>query len=298
MVRNIPFHIVDVFGKTSYSGNQLAVFFSDGFNIDDKEMQQIAREINFAETTFVLKNNPNEDRSWSVRIFTPERELPFAGHPTLGTAYIIRKVFAPSASRITLDVKAGKIPVSIVQEGDQEVYWMVQNQPRFGKVLDKEMVTDILGLQSDDVSTNLPIEEVDTGIPFIMVPLKNIDACRRAKCDPIKNQALAVNASIDSPAYFVFNENESTCSSQYHGRMFGDYYGVVEDAATGSANGCLLAYLLKHASEDRPSLRYNVEQGIEMGRPSIIYHRGSSGPKGFEINIGGMVHHIASGHWD
>ena len=170
------FYIVDVFAEQKYSGNQLAVFrFTE--TLDTKEMQQLAREINFSETTFVLSDEKREG-AYDVRIFTPQREIPFAGHPTLGTAYIIQKeIVKEPVKEIVLNLKAGRIPVKFSDAPDgSEVLWMRQLEPVFGDTYDPEVLAELLSINVNDIDDRFPIQQVSTGLPVVIVPLKNLKA--------------------------------------------------------------------------------------------------------------------------
>ena len=179
--RNFSYYIVDVFGETKYSGNQLAVF-TNANDISSEEMADIARETNFSETTFITDCSL-EKKLVNTRIFTPGGEVDFAGHPTLGTAYIANKVFFEGkADKITLNLKVGQIPV--VSEG--ELLWMSQVQPQFGQLLDRELMADILGIKSDEIDVRYPIEYVTTGLPFFMVPVKKLEIIRKISLNTSK----------------------------------------------------------------------------------------------------------------
>ena len=171
------FFITDVFTSQRYGGNQLATFV-DCESLSEQEMQQIAREINFSETTFITSRQPR-DGGYDVRIFTPKAEVEFAGHPTIGTAHIIRnKLRLTDANEITLNLRVGKIPVTF---SETSVVWMKQMPPTFGKQLDIDTLAQVLGIAPADIDHDFPIEEVSTGFPHLIVPLKNLDALKRAK---------------------------------------------------------------------------------------------------------------------
>ena len=172
----MDFYLLDVFGNSKYSGNQLAVFLDFG-KLAAEEMQKIAREVNFSETTFITARDKAND-GYPVRIFTPEEEIGFAGHPTLGTAYIIKQHLEGGRSGIVrLNLKAGQIPVTFAGE----TLWMKQNQPQFGKCSTPDQMDELLGLKADDIDDRFPIQEVTTGLPFTIIPLKNLKALRRAR---------------------------------------------------------------------------------------------------------------------
>ncbi|MDH4223475.1 MAG: PhzF family phenazine biosynthesis protein, partial [candidate division Zixibacteria bacterium] len=165
------FYIVDVFAERKYSGNQLAVF-RDAGEIPDSEMQQIAREMNYSETTFILSEK-EKDGGYDVRIFTPQREVPFAGHPTLGTAFVIQKEMVKRPIHtIILNLKVGQIPVTFNYIDEHpNILWMKQKAPTFGQTFEFEEISRILELKNDDIDQRFPIQDVTTGLPFIIAPL-------------------------------------------------------------------------------------------------------------------------------
>jgi trans-2,3-dihydro-3-hydroxyanthranilate isomerase len=288
--RQIPFFIVDVFGIEKYSGNQLAVF-PNATGISDKEMQQIARETNFSETTFITAMD-KEKHEYNVRIFTPGNEVPFAGHPTLGTAHIIFENFLqPNISELTLNVKAGKIPVI----RKDEIVWMKQIQPQFGRNFDRKSIAQILNINETDVRTDFPIEQVSTGLPFILVPLKTIEALKKAKV----NKDLARELLKDSPVkeFMIFCTQSYSSEDTISTRVFVEEFGIPEDPATGSANGCLAAYLLKYNTLNTNQIDLSVAQGYEIGRPSRLFLKAKLFENKFDINVGGQVKLIAEGQW-
>lgn len=174
------FFITDVFTYRRYSGNQLATF-KESADISDTEMQQMAREMNFSETTFIHSDRARGG-GFNVRIFTPEEELDFAGHPTLGSAYIIREhLLQRSVDRVTLNLRVGQVPVDFTAEN--EVLWMHQGGPRFGEELDSARLASVVGLQVEELDPRFPIEQVSTGLPFIIMPLRSLAALRRIACE-------------------------------------------------------------------------------------------------------------------
>ncbi len=288
--REIPFYIVDVFGQQRYSGNQLAVF-TDCSQIEEQEMQMIAKEINFSETTFITKVKKDEAEI-AVRIFTPGTELPFAGHPTLGTAHIANKVlFENSLSEITLNVRAGQIPVRLYGE----VSWMKQMQPEFAIQLDKKDVAEILGLELNDIDSGFPVEWVSTGIPFYIVPLNSLQALKKAK---INTDALLKHlGKYSSNEFLVFSKESYNSTDLLSVRVFVPEYGIIEDPATGSANGCLAAYLVKHKFFGEEIIDLSVAQGYEIDRPSRLFIKAKIEEKLYDIRVGGKVLFIAQGKW-
>ena len=174
----MDFYILDVFDKTKYTGNQLAVFAgAETANLSHEEMLQIAREMNYSETTFILSSE-KRNGGYDVQIFTPTKELPFAGHPTLGTAYIIkREIIKNMVDKVILNLAVGQIPVS----WKGEVLWMGQNVPTFAQKHQVETLAEVLNVEVVDIDTRFPIQEVSTGIPFIIVPLKTLAALKKAQ---------------------------------------------------------------------------------------------------------------------
>ena len=291
--RFLPYYIVDVFAENRYSGNQLAVFIKPT-GLSDAEMQQIAHEINYAETTFVLSDK-QEDGGYQVRIFTPVEEIPFAGHPTLGTAYVIREIMEQSNSQtIDLNLKVGQIPVNI----DEPNLWMRQINPSFGNQLSVETMANVLGLPVTHFNPQFPIEEVSTGLPFYMVPLKNLAAVKKANVNRQKWLRVLAQYPQSAKMMLVFSPETYHPENDLNCRMFGEELGVIEDAATGSANGCFLAWLLKNNYFGKTDLTLRVEQGYEMNRPSLVLHKGKKvDAHTFDINIGGQVQLVAEGKW-
>jgi trans-2,3-dihydro-3-hydroxyanthranilate isomerase len=290
------FYIVDVFAEQKYAGNPLAVFFNTA-SLSDQEMQAIAKEMNYSETTFVLSNEPRKG-GYNVRIFTPENELPFAGHPTLGTAFAIQHhLIKQPVKQIQLNLKVGPIPVELhySKESHPEMLWMRQNPPQFGKTVSVESLTKVLQLTPEDFDTRFPIQSVSTGVPFVIVPLKHIDAVKQCQVDL---QALkALGNQVDEPCILVFAPQAEEPSHDIHARVFVDIFGIPEDPATGSANGCLAAYLAKHRYYETHHIDKVVEQGYEIGRPSVLYLRSKDDPSSFLVEVGGKCVLTAKGEW-
>lgn len=289
----LVFYIVDVFAEGKYSGNQLAVFrFHQG--LTDNEMQQIAREMNFSETTFVLSDKKQEG-AYNVRIFTPKNEVPFAGHPTLGTAFIIQKeIVKKPVNEIVLNLKAGRIPVIFSGSGEQnEILWMKQLEPIFGDTYNVETLAKILGIDVTDIDDRFPIQHVSTGLPTVIVPLKNLKSVKRAKVNDSKY--MEFTKGIVPKTILIF------CPETYHKkndlnvRFFAGRYGIPEDPATGSANGCLAGYLIKYNYCNSGKINLRVEQGYEVDRPALLLLNAEKKGKKIVIKVGGKVKTIAKG---
>ncbi len=289
------YYIVDVFAEEKYAGNQLAVFLS-GSLYSDTEMQQIAKEINFSETTFIMSDSIDGE-SAPVRIFTPAEELPFAGHPTLGTAFIIQQeLITKQIPMLTLELKIGKILVTFnYVDNKPDILTMQQIEPTFGKVFKKEELCQVLNIDPSDIDDSFPIEEASTGMPDIVVPLKTLDAVKRCQIDTKKYYDLIKN--LDSKAIMVFAPETYHKENQLNVRMFANYFGVPEDPATGSANGALAGYLVKNRYFDIDKIDIRVEQGYEIGRPSLLYLSAAESNGKIDIRVGGKVIKIAKGEW-
>lgn len=286
------FYIVDVFAERRYGGNQLAVFLLDE-PLSATEMQAMAREIGFSESTFVTPAS-GEDGSFAVRIFTPAREIPFAGHPTLGTAYVIRAAGLTAEDTVVLAMTAGKIPVRR-DPAAEAILWMAHPQPEFGATLAKARLADLLGLSRDDIATEWPAEEVSTGLAHIIVPLVSLDALRRAKVDRAAYFDLIETTWAKNLLVFAPEPHEH--GNDLSIRMFADYLGIAEDPATGSGNGCLLAYLARHRYLGSSSVSVRSEQGYEIGRPSLLHGKAEVHDQVYAIAVGGRVTPVAQGVW-
>jgi len=293
-VSNPIFYIVDVFAEKKFAGNQLAVFRNCGALSGD-DMQRIAMETNFSETTFILSDSMR-DGGFDVRIFTPIEELQFAGHPTLGTAYVIRhEILGGAPEQITLNLKVGRIPVTFESSGADAVCRMRQIEPEFRETLDAGAVASVLGIDAGDIDTRFPVQEVSTGLPHILVPLKSLDALKRACADRSKYFNL-INGRW-AQAVMIFCPETHEAGNHISVRMFAECYGIVEDAATGSGNGCLAGYLVKHRYFGAPAIDIRREQGYEMGRPSLLYLRAEENNGSISISVGGKVVMIAKGEF-
>jgi trans-2,3-dihydro-3-hydroxyanthranilate isomerase len=287
------FYILDVFAEQRYAGNQLAVI-RDGDRFSDEEMQQLAREFNFSETTFILNDN-ERDGAFDVRIFTPARELPFAGHPTLGTAYVIqREILGREVAAVTLNLKAGRIPVDFTYQNDRaDELTMQQLPPEFGKQIDPARIAPVLRLEEGDIDSRFPLLEVSTGVFDVMVPLRTLEAQKRVSIDIPKYYDLI--ETLEAKAILTFCPETYDPDCRLNVRMFAHYFGVPEDPATGSANGCLAAYLVKERYFDADAIDIRVEQGIEIGRPSVLHLTAHKTAEGIDVRVGGRVVKIGQG---
>jgi len=287
-MRKIKFYIVDVFAEKKFAGNQLAVFRS-GVRLTSSQMQAIAREMHFSETSFIISERMRKS-GYDVRIFTPAAEVPFAGHPTLGTAHILRtKIENGLPDKITLNLPVGQIPVTF----RKSIGWMKQVQPEFGASLDAMAVADVLGLKQSDIDKRFPIQEVSTGLPHIIVPLKNISSLKKIRVSADKYFNFIKNTW--AKPVLVFCPKSHTGKNHISVRMFADCYGIPEDPATGSGNGCLAAYLIKNRYWRKDEISACVEQGYEINRPSLLCLRAKKINGNIEIFVGGKSITVAEG---
>lgn len=288
--RRLPFAQLDVFTSQPLEGNPLAVF-PDGRGLSDEQMQALAREMNLSESTFVLPRDAATERQHGVRvrIFTVEEELPFAGHPTLGTAFLLRGL--SGASEVVLDLNASKMPVRFEDAPGQPVFGeMTQVDPKFGPLHDRDAVVRAVGLRDGDIDPSLPIQTISTGLPFTVVPLRGLEIMRRLHVDA-KASAEYLEHSGGKFFYFVTRETADP-SARLHARMM---FCNGEDPATGSAAGCAAAWMVARgvAASDE---RVVIEQGMEMHRPSRIFVRASkTGDRVVNVRVGGNVVEVLRG---
>jgi len=294
-MKGLVFYKVDVFAEEKYAGNQLAVV-RGAKSLSDTEMQKIAKEMNYSETTFILSDE-KRDGGYDVRIFTPEKELPFAGHPTLGTAYVILHEIAKGAvSKIILNLKVGQIPVTpTYREEWVDILWMKQLQPTFGQTFHAKSISQVLSLDVKEINSRYPVQEVSTGVPFIIVPLRTLDALRRARIS--RDKYFELIKSTQAKAILIFCPETYKKENDVNVRVFADYYGVPEDPATGAANGCLAAYLVKHRYFRKAWINIKVEQGYEIGRPSLLFLKAEDKEGKIDVYVGGKVVMIAKGQF-
>ena len=287
------FFIVDVFAEEKYAGNQLAVV-RDGASISDEKMQRIAREMHFSETTFILSDHPR-DGGYDVRIFTPEEELPFAGHPTLGTAYIIRnEILKEPVEQLDLNLKVGRIPVTFGRgNGDADLLWMKQMPPTFGRQVDRSTIAKVLNLEISDLDERFPVAVVSTGVPVTIVPVTTLSTLKKASV--ARDKYFALTNNMESRLILMFSSEGYRPEDQLSVRVFADYYGVPEDPATGAANGCLAGYLVKHRYFGEDHIDVRVGQGHEIGRPSLLLLKAQDREGQIDVHVGGRVIVVAKG---
>src|ERR1017187_10424995 len=288
--RKFSFVQLDVFTSRSLEGNQLAVF-TDARGLSDDEMQKLARETNLSETTYILPRDADVEQreGHKVRIFTVNEELPFAGHPTLGTAWYLRQ--HSSSDEIVLDLKVGKIAVRFAQRNGLLFGEMRQAEPQFGATHPHAAVAKVLGLPVAELDENLPIQTVSTGMPFTMVPFRSLATLQ--KLNVSWHQMAPYLATIGNPAFFYFVCRETVDpNATLHARMI--FYNG-EDPATGSAAGCCAAWAVRHGvlATEAQGL---IKQGMETRRPSFIYIRaGKAGDAVTNVRVGGNVVQVIDG---
>lgn len=293
-MKPLTFCIVDVFAERKYAGNPLAVF-RDADELTSDEMQQIAREMNFSETMFILSDEPR-DGGYDVRIFTPVAEVPFAGHPTLGTAYIIRhEITGNAVEQVNLNLKLRQIPVTFGREEDRSILWMKQKSPDFGDTSDPASMAALLGLSAEQIDTRFPVQAVSTGLWFAIVPLKNLDAVKQARVN--RDRYFAESRQKHEDGILVFCPETYDPRNDLNVRVFVPCYGIEEDPATGSGNGCLAGYLVKHRYFGENQIDIRVEQGYEIGRPSLLRLKAERQRNAIDVNVGGNVVTVAKGQW-
>ena len=293
MSRSYRYLHLDVFTPRPFAGNQLAVFL-DGRGLSADEMQAIAKEMNFSESTFVL---PPEQAGTDmrVRIFTPGEELPMAGHPTIGTAFALAHAGSVDRSRqrVVFGLGVGPTPVDL-SWGDSALAfaWMTQLVPTFGPSLDvASLAAAALRLPAAAVAgTGLPVQVVSCGVPYLIVPLESRAAVDSARLEATAYEKLGSETALGQIAIYLFTtERAASDSATVYSRMFAPTIGIGEDPATGSAAGPLGCYLVAHAVIDSANAATIMNlQGVRMGRPSVIHMAiASDGPAITRVRVGG-----------
>ncbi len=303
----MKFYIVDVFVQKKFSGNQVAVVENSG-DLNDDEMQKIAREINFTETVFVQPEK-TENKSYAVRIFTPEKEVEFSGHALLGCAYIVLKLYV---SESLVDSIALQLPQEIVNvsvesqtnEMDSEgraigtgntKFWIQEQEPVFGRSFEKILLSRILSIVPEKIDESHPIIEVDTGLPMIIVPLTELRALQDVRINKKRYRWLISQAN--AKCILAFTSETYNPENDVNVRVFADFFGIPEDAVTGSGNGVLAAYLSKYDyfSDRGKKMKLRIEQGYEIDRPSLLFAKCEVDGDRFNVRVGGNVVLVAEG---
>jgi trans-2,3-dihydro-3-hydroxyanthranilate isomerase len=305
MSRRYHFIQADVFTPRPFGGAQLAVF-TDARGLNTHEMQALAREMKFSETTFVFP--PAEPGATTrVRIFTPGRELPVAGYPTVGTAYVLAQrgdlPLDGPRTEATLLLGIGPVRLTIEAQDDQPTFvWMAQRKPEFGAATDdRAQAAAALGLDLEDVREDRPIQAVSAGMPWMFVPLASRGAAARCRPDPVK--LLRLCESLKAEGVYAYTSDVFSAGAAFHARSFpSPTHGVAEDAATGNAAGSFGAYVARHQLLPRATeMRFVVEQGVVMHRPSEIHLKVRTAADAVNaVSIGGRTVIVGEGaiHWD
>lgn len=283
----IAFRIADVFTERAFAGNQLCVFPEIPPDLDDATMQALAREIGFSETTFV---SDIERDVYRMRIFTPDEELPFAGHPTLGTAFVLARE-GKVDTRVTQITAAGEIPVEV--DLDAGFGWMRQLPPAFGAIVeDRALVAAAAGLDPGDLIDGLPLQPVSTGLPHLLVPVR--DEPTLARAERHGPRCLEVYRRTGAASIYLF---AIRADGGVTARMFDPLLGIGEDAATGSAAGPLGAYLAVHGLAGMPGAIV-VSQGAAVHRPSEIHLDVAPEGRSWSVRVGGGVRVVGDGAFE
>lgn len=283
----LPYRVVDVFARRRYGGNPLTVLL-DASDLQTETMQAIATETNHSETAFIV--SPVDGGAWHVRYFTPKAEIPFAGHPTLGTAAVLEREVGADTP-VTLELPVGRVPVR--REGD--TYWMDQPPASFGPKTPPDRMARVLDLEPDDIGGRGPVQSVSTGLPFHIVPVRSLEAARKAHLDLDALRALHPDEA--NPMVLVVADETVDPDADLHVRCFTEALGPREDPATGSANGCLAAWLVRHGDASDGIEDVVVEQGLEMGRPSRLQLRAKDMDGTVSASVGGNVVDVAHGEF-
>jgi trans-2,3-dihydro-3-hydroxyanthranilate isomerase len=287
-MKKVPFYQIDVFTDTPLGGNPLALF-PEVPGWSDAVLLKIAREMNLSETVFLF---PPDDFSahFNMRIFTPEKEIPFAGHPVIGTSFAIFGKKWHVGQEAVLKLPIGLISVALKEDG---VCCMQQPQPQFLDIFgDIDLLAESLGIDSEDISPSSPAQVVSTGFPCLFVPLKSLKAMKRLKVNSAPFSKVLQQTGVDM--IYAFSQETEFVESTVHSRSFAPLIGIPEDPATGSAAGALGAYLLQHGII--AGGRILIEQGYEINRPSCLFVEVSKkSPSEWAIEVGGKSVFILEG---
>jgi len=279
--------LADVFAEQRYAGNPLAVVIGDEALPNDT-MQKLAAEINYSETTFVAPL-PLADGGFRVRIFTPAREIAFAGHPILGTASVLRHHLAlPLTAPLRLNLMVGRVTVTFEQApGGLEVAWFEAPRVSLGATCAREAMAAALGLSPHDIDARSPVQQASAGTAAMIVPLAGLDALRRCRLD--LDAYAPLTAQGFPPLAYLFSRETHDPHNDLSARFFFEAHGVREDPATGNAAAFLGAYLLQHRVLSDGDVSLRIEQGHQVRRPSLVLLRARRDGGSFEIHVGGAV---------
>lgn len=285
-----PIHIVDVFAQSRYAGNQLAVVIANE-DLPEDVMLRIAAEMNYSETTFVSPQ-PDSTGAYPVRMFTPAREVAFAGHPILGTAWVVRHhLDATVSDSVRLKLPVGEVPVTFERAaGGGDTAWFLAPPVTLGATCLAERMAQALGISAEDIETKAPVQTVSARTSALIVPLRSLDALRRSRLDLDAFAPLAAEGF--PPLIYLFCSGTRDRANDLSARFFFEANGVREDPATGNGAAFLGAYLRHHQFLGDSDLSLRIEQGHEMGRPSLVLLRVRGD---HEIRVGGNVIPVVQG---
>ncbi len=292
-MKDYPFYWIDAFSNKPLSGNPCAVVLNAD-TISTETMQTIAREMNLSETAFVVSSNRAD---FGARYFTPERELPFAGHPTIATIHALIQAKSLNVTKanqtVLLDLLAGVIPVEVQCNNAGTTITMCQLAPKFMRTYSPSEVLPLFGLSSNDLLPGVPIQTVSTGTPFLLIPLTGLAALKKVKYLDFENyNRLKENGDFFFPHHFCIQG--ATPEGNTFARSLGTEINPLEDPFTGSATGCMAAYLWKYRLIEKP--RIIAEQGHWMGRPGSAFVEVVGDPDSIKmIRVGGQAVTIIAG---
>jgi trans-2,3-dihydro-3-hydroxyanthranilate isomerase len=284
---NPRIYLVDVFARQRYSGNPLAVIASTE-PLPAASMQQIAAEMNFSETTFVA-TAADADGGYAVRIFTPVREIAFTGHPILGTAWVIRHyLLQETVDRVQLNLGLGQVPVDFERDhAGEEQCWFTAPPMSLDAIVEPGSIAPALGLAIEDIDPRTPVQVVSAGTAAIIVPLRDLDALQRCRLDLAAFTPLAESGL--PPLVYLYCRQARDPGNNASARFFFEAREVREDPATGNGAAFLGAYLMRHDKPDSENLRLRIEQGHELGRPSLVQVQAHLRDTHDEVRVGGRV---------
>lgn len=303
--RRFPSIQIDVFTPQRLEGNPLCVF-PDARGLSDREMQDLARETNLQETTFVFPREAAIERAEGVkvRIFIPEEEIPFGGHPTLGTAMVLRNLrLASQKSRdgersnfdeIILDLQVGKVPVTFRADSSGNIFGeMRQIDPYFGPTHDRATIAGLLNLPADEISSDVPIQTLSTGLYFVIVPIQKLSTLERLNVAPRKAYEYLKEQKLPDTGDFYYVTRDT--GDPAVGLRSRGIYSTSEDPATGSAAGCAAAWMVRYGVA-KPDEVVHILQGVEIKRPSHIFVRASKdGETVNNVRVGGNAVTVMEG---
>ena len=290
---NRPFYIVDVFAERPCTGNPLAVVL-DADELGESAMQALAAETNYSETAFVATDR-DPDGAFRVRLFTPAREIGFAGHPILGTGWVVRHhLLSGSSDHVWLRIAIGDVSVTFEPAtGGGDVAWFRAPPMSLGHTFRSEEIAPALGLSPEDIASESPVRQVSAGTSAIIVPIAGLSALRRSRLDLEAFAPLAAQGF--PPLVYLFCRETRDAGNHVCARFFFDAHGVREDPATGNGAAFLGAYLLEHRLFPEAELDLRIEQGHEVRRPSLVRLRARMNERSREVDVGGQVFPVVRG---